>query len=187
MMKTTYALLLILLATTLISSCASMHTWPDDERSAESKMVTIEQRLGDGLRTGGLTPDQTQMYLTSLKDIRIDYSELRNKPVYQEEWNNLHRRLDMLGDEINRELMKGNGRRTPVYEDRTITLQRDLDAARRDHRLSPTEEREFQARLDSIRRDSVRLRESGSSTRYQEKEDLARRLDALARDLERFR
>jgi len=186
-MKTTYALLLIVLATTLISSCAAMHTWPDEERSAESKMVTIEQRLGDGLRTGKVTPDQTQMYLTSLKDIRIDYSELRNKPVYREEWNNLHRRLDMLGDEINRELMRGTGRRTPVYEDRTITLQRDLDAARTDRRLSSTEEREFQARLDSIRRDSVRLRESGSSTRYQEKEDLARRLDALARDLERFR
>ncbi|MBE0582940.1 MAG: hypothetical protein IH612_04175 [Desulfofustis sp.] len=186
-MKTIYALLLMLMATILISSCASMQTWPADERSAESKMVAIEQRLGEGLQTGILTPDQTQMYLTSLKGIRMDYSELRNKPVYQEQWINLHRRLDMLDDEINRELMRGTGSRTPVYEDRVVTLQRDLDAARIGNRLSPTEEQEFQARLDSLRRDSARLRESGSSTRYQEREDLARRLDALARDLERFR
>lgn len=186
-MKTIYGLLLILLATTLISSCASMHTWPDDERSAESMMLTIEQRLGDGLRTGELTPDQTQMYLTSLKDIRMDYSELRNKPVYREEWNSLQQRLDMLGDEINRELMRGTGSRTPIYEDRAATLQRDIDTARTNRRLSPTEEREFQARLDAIGRDSARLRESGRSTRYQEREDISRRLDALARDLERFR
>ncbi len=186
-MKTLYVLLLVFLATTLISSCASMHTWPDDERSAESKMVTIEQRLGDGLRTGALTPDQTQMHLTSLKGIRMDYSSLRNKPVYQDQWNNLHRRLDILDDEITRELMRGTGTRAPTYEDRIVNLQRDLDAARMGHRLSPHEEREFQTRLDARRRDAARLSESGMSTRYQEREDLSRQLDALAADLKRFR
>jgi predicted nuclease with TOPRIM domain len=127
------------------------------------------------------------MYLTSLKGIRMDYSALRNKPVYQDRWNDLHRRLDILDDEITREIMRGTATRTPVYEDRIVTLQRDFDAARMRHRLSPHEEREFQARLDALRRDAARLRESGGSTRYQEREDLSRRLDALAEDIERFR
>ncbi|BDD87881.1 hypothetical protein DPPLL_22460 [Desulfofustis limnaeus] len=186
-MKTHNTLLLLLLTMALISSCASMHTWPDDERNAESKMVTIEQRLGDGLQTGRLTPDQTQMFLTSLKGIRTDYSELRNKPVYQEEWSNLQRRLDLLDDEINRALMRGNGDWALVYQDQVVSLQRDLDAARIGNRLSSNEERDFQARLDSIRRDAVRLSERGNSTRFQERADLSRRLDALARDLARFR
>ena len=47
-----------------------MQTWPDYERSAENKMVVIQENIGDGLKTGALTPDQAQMFLTTLKGIR---------------------------------------------------------------------------------------------------------------------
>ena len=35
--------------------------------------------------TGALTPDQSQMFLTTLKGIQTDYTELRDKNVYREE------------------------------------------------------------------------------------------------------
>ena len=58
----------------LFSGCATMpQTWPDNERSAENKMVVIQEKIGDGLKTGALTPDQSQMFLTTLKGIRTDY------------------------------------------------------------------------------------------------------------------
>ena len=86
----------------LFSGCATIHTWPDYERSAENKMVVIQEKIGDGLKTGALSPDQSQMFLTTLKGIRTDYELLRDKQVSREEWDKLHVRLDALGEEINR-------------------------------------------------------------------------------------
>ena len=35
----------------LISGCATgPQTWPDQERSAENKMVVIQEKIGDGLK-----------------------------------------------------------------------------------------------------------------------------------------
>ena len=62
---------LAVLESAFLSGCATMpKTWPDYARSAESKMVVIQEKIGDGLKTGTLTPDQTQMFLTTLKSIR---------------------------------------------------------------------------------------------------------------------
>ena len=91
----------------LFSGCATMpQTWPDYERSAENKMVVIQEKIGDGLKTDALSPDQSQMFLTTLKGIRTDYEVLRDKRVYRDEWDSLNVRLDALGDEINRALAR---------------------------------------------------------------------------------
>src|SRR4030042_2592279 len=90
----------------LFSGCASVQTWPDYERNAENKMVVIQEKIGDGLKTGALTPDQSQMFLMTLKGIRTDYTELRERRVYRDEWDRLLGRLDTLGDEINRALAR---------------------------------------------------------------------------------
>ena len=64
----------------LLSGCATMpQTWPDYERSAENKMVVIQEKIGDGLKTNALSPDQSQAFLTTLKGIRTDYTALRDK------------------------------------------------------------------------------------------------------------
>ena len=63
-------------------------------------MVVIQEKIGDGLKTGALTPDQSQMFLTTLKGIRTDYTNLRDKKVYQDQWDTLHGRLNALGEEI---------------------------------------------------------------------------------------
>ena len=44
-------------------------------------MVVIQEKIGDGLKTGALTPDQSQMFLTRLKVIRTDYEVLRERRV----------------------------------------------------------------------------------------------------------
>ena len=187
MKKTALTTVLMLFGLVLFSGCASMHAWPDQERSAENKMVAIEQRIGGGLKSGALTPDQAQMFLTSLKGIRLDYTELRNQIVYQEKWNSLHHRIDVLEDEINRALARTTRMETPMNMDRISILQRNIDDARISRRLPVREEREFQARLDSIRRDYFLMMEGSRPASYEESADISRRLDSLARDLDRFR
>jgi len=187
-MKNIFITVLMLFGLSLFSGCASMmHTWPDQERSAENKMIVIQEGIGDGLKTGALSLDQSQMFLTALQVIRTDYIELRDKIVYQEEWDSLHRRLDMLGEDINRALTRTIQIESPRNGDTIVTLQGKIDDGRISRRLPPTEEREFQARLDSIRREYLRITEGGRPATYEESADISRRLDSLARDMDRFR
>ena len=180
--------ILMVFVFTMFSGCATMpQTWPDYERSAENKMVVIQEKIGGGLNTGKLTPDQSQTFLTTLKSIRTDYTALRDKRVYQEEWNRLNVRLDALEDEINMALVQPLGIEETGNEDRIIALQRKIDDGRISGRLPSTEGREIQYRLDSIRRDYLQMTEGGRSTTYEERADISRRLDSLEMELNRFR
>lgn len=170
------------------TGCATMpQTWPDYERSAENKMVSIQEKIGDGLKTGALTPDQSQTFLTTLKGIRTDYTALRDKKVYRDKWDSLDTRLDTLGDDIDRALVRPSRIDEPRNGDRIADLQRRIDDGRTNRRLSPTEERDFQARLDSIRRDYLWMTEGGRSTTYEERTEIARRLDSFEKDINRYR
>ena len=88
----------------LFSGCASMQTRSVYERSAEDKMILIQENIEDGVNAGALTPDQSQTYLATLKDIRTDFTRLRDKSVSREERNSLQGRLDALGEVIARAL-----------------------------------------------------------------------------------
>ena len=172
----------------LFSGCATMpQTWPDNQRSAENKMVVIQEKIGDGLKTGALSPDQSQMFLTTLKGIRTDYEALRDKVVSRDEWDSLLGRLDVLGDEINRALGRQARTEEPRNGDRIVALQRRIDDGRNNGRLPQTEGREFQARLDGIRSDYMRMTEGGRYSTYEERTDISRRLDSLESALDRFR
>ena len=169
----------------LFSGCASMQTWPDSERSAENKMVVIQEKIGDGLKTGALTPDQSQSFLTKLKVIRTDYDQLRDKRVYRDEWDSINGRLDALGAEIDR----GGSRTTRIAEprssDRIVALQRRIDDGRSNGRLSQADGRQFQARLDGIRYDYLRMTEGGRSPSNDERADISRHLDTLEAEIDR--
>ena len=171
----------------LFSGCATTQTWPDSERNAENKMVVIQEKIGDGLKTGALSPDQSQMFLTTLKGIRTDYENLRDRRVYRDEWESLLGRLDALGDEINRALSRTTRIEEPRNGERIVSIQRRIDDGRINGRLPLTEGREFQARLDSIRREYLRMTEGGRYSTHEERADIARRLDSLETDLDRFR
>jgi hypothetical protein len=175
----------------LFWGCASIQTWPDNERSAENKMVVIQEKIGEGLQTGALTPDQSQSFLTKLKVIRTEFEELRDKRVYRDKWDSLLGRLDALEADINRAL----GRTTRIEEprsgernaDRIVALQSRIDDGRINGRLPQTEGREFQARLDAIRSDYMRMTEGGKYSTHEERIDISRRLDSLESALDRFR
>jgi hypothetical protein len=188
MKKAILVTVLMVFGLALFSGCATMpQTWPDNQRSAENKMVVIQEKIGDGLKTGALTTDQSQMFLTTLKGIRTDYEALRDRSVQQEEWNSLLGRLDALGDEINRALARTTRIEEPRNGDRIVALQRRIDDGRTSGRLPKIEGRGFQARLDSIRSDYLRMTEGGRSTTHEERVDISRRLDSLEADLNRFR
>jgi hypothetical protein len=178
---------LVVFGLALFSGCATTQTWPDSERNAENKMVVIQEKIGDGLKTGVLSPDQSQMFLTTLKGIRTDYTELRDKRVYREEWDKLHVRLDALREEINRALGRPAKIEEPRNGDRIVLLQSRIDDGRINGRLPLTDGREFQARLDTIRRDYLRMTEEGRSITHEERTDISHRLDSLETDLNRFR
>jgi len=169
----------------LFSGCASMQRWPDNERSAENRMTVIQEKIGDGLKTGALTPDQSQGFLTTLKGIRKDYTALRDRIVYENEWESLLGRIDALGDEINRTLARTTRIEEPRSGDRIVALQRRIDDVRISKRLSVTEERDFQSRLDTIRRDYSRMTEGGRYIAHEDGADISRRLDLLETDLNR--
>jgi hypothetical protein len=188
MKKAILLTVLMVFGLALFSGCATMpQTWPDNQRSAENKMVVIQEKIGDGLKTGALTTDQSQMFLTTLKGIRTDYEALRDRSVQREEWNSLLGRLDALGDEINRALARTTRIEEPRNGDRIVTLQRRIDDGRTSGRLPQTEGRDYQSRLDSIRSDYLRMTEGGRSTSYEQRADISRRLDSLETDLNRFR
>lgn len=179
---------LMFLVFTLLSGCATApQTWPDYERNAENKMVSIQEKIGDGLKTGSLTPDQSQTYLTSLKGIRTDYTNLKDKRVYRDEWDGLNAKLDALGEDINRGYARPARIEAPRNGDRIDALQRRIDDGRISKRLPSTGEREYQSRLDSIRREYMRMTEAGRNTTYEESADISRRLDSLETELNRIR
>ena len=169
----------------LLWGCASMQTWPASERSAENKMALIQEEIGDGLKTGALTPDQSQSFLTKLKVIRTDYTALRDKPVYREEWNTLQARLDALGEDVNRARARTTRRDDPRNGDRIVALQRRLDEGRSDGRVRQPEGRDLQARLDTIRGDHSRMTDGGRTISYEERDRVQGRLVALDADVTR--
>jgi hypothetical protein len=182
---------LMVLGLALFSGCATMpQRWPDQERSAENKMVVIQEKIGDGLKTGSLSPDQSQMYLTTLKGIRTDYTALRDKEVSGDEWDRLNGRLDALDGEINRAMIRPASparMEEPRNADRIVTLQRRIDDGRTSGRLSPAVGGDYQSRLDSIRRDYLRMTDGGRYATTEERTDISRRLDSLETDLNRYR
>lgn len=200
------ALLTILMGLVLamFSGCASMQTSSVYERSAEDKMISIQEKIEDGVKAGALTPDQSQTYLATLKDIRTDYTGLRGKSVSREERNSLQGRLDALGEVIDRALPRTekNKKTTesigerfgswiewlflsdkiekPTRGNRIITLQRRIDDERSSGRISLAEGSEFQDRLDYVRSEYLRMMEGSA---YEEREVISRLLDSLEADL----
>jgi hypothetical protein len=172
----------------MFSGCATMpQTWPDNERNAENQMVVIQEKIGEGLQTGTLSLDESQVFLTTLKGIKTDYANLRGRTVYRDEWDRLFARLDRLQEDIDRALIKPVRMEEPGNADRINTIQRRIDDGRLSRRLPSREEREFQSRLDSIRREYLRMTEDGSYPSHEESVDISQRLDLLERDLDRFR
>jgi hypothetical protein len=115
---------------------------------------------------------------------------LRDKEVSRDEWDRLNGRLDTLGEEINRALARPASPariEEPRNADRIVTLQRRIDDGRTSGRLSPAVGGDYQSRLDSIRRDYLRMTDGGRYATNEERTDISRRLDSLETDLNQYR
>ena len=187
MKKNAFATVLIVLGLAFFSGCSSMYIWADYEQGAENKMLGIEENIADGLKTGALSADRAEMFLTTLKETQTDYEELRNKVVYQEKWNSLHDQLDALRVEINNTVAQTTKTETPMNMDRIPSLQRDIEDGRISGDLPVREEQEFQARLYSIRRDYLSMAMADRPISCQERVNVSLRLDSLVREMERYR
>ncbi|HZD54692.1 MAG TPA: hypothetical protein VE080_00425 [Candidatus Aquicultoraceae bacterium] len=176
------------LAALVLAQCAAVpQRWPEYERRADARLVLIQERIGEGLKTGALTTDESQAHLARLEDARREYGALRDRPATREEWETFLRRLDALEADVDRDLRRPPPPRLdlPRIEERILSLQRRIDDGRTTGRLTPVEARDFQARLDAIRADYLRMREGRPYT-YETRTDLLRRLDLLEADLARY-
>lgn len=176
----------------ILAGCAAgPQRWPDYERRAEDRMMMLQERIGEGLKTGALTPNQARVHLARLEELRGEYRLLREKPTYRGDWDGFFRRLDQFEADVSRDVaypprVYPPGTDLPRIEDRIIAVQRRIDDARSTGRLTPVEGRDYQARLDAIRADYSRMVE-GRPITFEERADIARRLDLLESDLGRFR
>jgi hypothetical protein len=186
-MKKMRLLGIVPLMVVILAQCAAgPQRWPEYESRAEDRMMQLQAKIGDGLKSDALTPAQAQDHLAKLEDIRRDYRVLRDKMAYRQEWDSFFRRLDLLEDEISKDLVRPARTESPRIEDRLIPLQRRIDDGRSTGRLTSAEARDFQARLDAIRSDYSRRME-GRPITYEEREDILRRIELLETDLNRFR
>jgi hypothetical protein len=176
---------MVVMAAVFLAGCVAPQVWPDYKRSAESKIVVIQEKIGDGLKTGSLSADQSQMFLSTLKGIRNDDLALRDKPVAQSEWIDLHARLDALDTEIDRAKVRPTAMERSRSGDRILLLQNRIDNGRTARRWAVVNERDFQYRLDAIRQDYLRMTDNGRYATVEERNDIDRRLDSLESDVNR--
>lgn len=207
-MKNFALFILACLGFVLSAGCASLQTSSVYDRSSETRMIAIEENIEDGLKSGALTPDQSRMYQATLKDIQTDYAALRGKKVSRQERESLQGRLDVLGDVVNKAIVRsrkdeklkssfwervgqdmGVIARTekpkePSRGDRIIRLQKKIDNGINDGAFSLSQGSQFQAKLDYIRSTYLQMMEGGSSVSVEEKEVISRLLDSLESDLD---
>jgi len=184
-MKKMLFLALVLVMTAVLTHCVSApQRWPDYERRTEDRMFALQQRIGNGLASGELTPNEAQNLLAKLENIRREYTVLRERRTTAEEWDPLLGRLDDLEREVNRVRAQPSRIDETRIEDRMIALQRRLDEGMMAGRLTRVQGREFQVRLDAIRREFLQQIKDRPFTQ-EEKGDISSRLDSLERDINR--
>src|SRR4030042_5032176 len=168
----------------LIQCVAVPQRWPAYERRTEDRIFLLQQGIGNGLASGELTPNEAQNLLAKLENIRREYTVLRERRTTAEAWEPLLGRLDDLEREVNRVRAQPSRIDETRIEDRVIALQRRLDEGMMAGRLTRGQGREFQLRLDAIRRDFLQ-QIKGRPLTPEERTEISSRLDSLERDINR--
>ncbi len=188
----------------LLSGCATM---PVYERKSETRMIVIQEKIEDGTNSGVLAPDQSRMYMASLKDIRADYAGMSNRKISREDRDRLDGRLDALAKLIDRALTPVKRTDEPedtfwerfardmgflpktekpkplTNGDKIIRLQKKVDDGRSAGAFSLSQGAEFQAKLDYIRKEYLRMMNGDKIPGIDEREVISRLLDSLELDL----
>jgi hypothetical protein len=184
MKKILFLVVVPVMMAVLIQCVSAPQRWPAYERRTEDRMLLLQQRIGNGLASGELTPNEAQNLLAKLEDIRREYTVLRERRTTAEEWDPLLGRLDDLEREVNRVRAQPSRIDETRIEDRMIALQRRIDEGITAGRLTRIQGREFQLRLDAIRREFLQRIKDRPFT-PEERADISSRLDSFERDINR--
>ena len=184
MKKILFLVVVPVIMVVLVHCASAPQRWPAYERRTEDRMFALQQRIGNGLASGELTPNEAQNLLARLENIRRDYTVLRDRRTTQEEWDPLLGRLDDLERDVGRVRAQPSRIDETRIEDRMIALQRRIDEGIMAGRLTRVQGREFQLRLDSIRREFLQRIKDRPYT-AEERSETSNRLDSLERDINR--
>jgi len=192
-MKKILLLLIIPVFTVVLIQCVT----PPQRWRAEDRMFAFQQRIGNGLASGELTSIETQNLLAKLEITRNDYTVLRERRATQEEWKPFLRRLDDLereADRISVQPSRVDEKRVDEkrieekkiekkrIEDRMIALQRRLNEVITAGRLTGDQGREYQLKLDVIRK-VVLQRVKDRPITQGERTEISCYLDSLEKDI----
>ncbi len=170
---------------TVLVQCASVsQRWPENERRTEDRMFLLQQEIGNGLGSGELTPNESQNFVAKLDNLRRDYAVLRERTTTQAEWVPLLTKLEDLEKEVKRVRAYPSRIDETRLEDRMIVLQRRIDDGILIGKLPRVQGREFQLRLDDIRREFLQRIKDRPFT-AEEKGETSSRLDLLESDINR--
>jgi len=184
MKKILLLVLVPLMAAVLIQCIPTSQRWPAYERRTEDRIFMLQQGIGNGLAAGEITPNEAQNLLAKLENIRREYTVLRERNTTAEEWDPLLGRLDDLEREVKNVRAQPSRIDETRIEDRMIVLQRRIDEGIMAGRLTRVQGRDFQLRLDSIRRDFLQRIKDRPFT-PEERSETSSRLDSLERDINR--
>jgi hypothetical protein len=137
------------------------------------------------LGSGELTPNESQAFLTKLDNLRRDYTVLRERKTTQKEWDPLIATLNELEEEVKKVRAYPSRIDETRLEDWMIVLQRKIDDGMLIGRLPRVRGREFQLRLDEVRREFLqRIKDQPLTS--DEKGEISGRLDTLESDINNF-
>ncbi len=159
--------------------------WPENERRTEDRMFLLQQSIGNGLGSGELTPNEARNFVTKLDNLRRDYTVLRERKTTQEEWIPLITKLDDLEGEVKRVRAYPSRIDETKLEDWMIVVQRKIDDGILIGKLPRVQGREFQLRLDDIRREFLQRIKDRPIT-AEEKGEISRHLDLLESDINNY-
>lgn len=148
-------------------------------------MFLLQQTIGNGLGSGELTHNEAQTFLIKLDNLRRDYTVLRERKTTQKEWEPLIATLDVLEGEVKKVRAYPSRIDETRLEDWMIVLQRKIDDGMLIGRLPRVRGRDFQLRLDEVRREFLQRIKDRPIT-SDEKGEISGRLDTLESDINNF-
>ncbi|MCZ7624379.1 MAG: hypothetical protein M5U24_18210 [Candidatus Kuenenia sp.] len=179
---------IVLGMTTVLVQCDLVYhsqRWPENERKTEDRMFSLQQTIGNGLGSGELTHNEAQTFLIKLDNLRRDYTVLRERKTTQKEWDPLIATLNELEGEVKKVRAYPSRIDETRLEDWMIVLQRKIDDGMLIGRLPRVRGRDFQLRLDEVRREFLQ-RIKGQPLTSDEKGEISGRLDTLESDINNF-
>jgi len=79
MKKILFLVVVPVMMAVLIQCVSAPQRWPAYERRTEDRLFALQQRIGNGLASGELTPNEAQNLLAKLENIRSEYTVLRER------------------------------------------------------------------------------------------------------------